>query len=82
MHAGKRIATVCFSDDTSVPDGILSKHVLSHTGDLHEAAANLFRVLREVDAEEPDIAIAEWVPDRGIGRAINDRLDRARSEWR
>lgn len=82
MHAGKRIAAVCFSGDTAVPDGILSRHILSQNGELHEAAANLFRILREVDAEEPDIAIAEWVPDRGIGRAINDRLDRARSEWR
>ncbi len=43
-----------------------------------EAAANLFYYLREFD-EMPHITliIAERAPDRGLGRAINDRLSRA-----
>ena len=49
---------------------------LSATGDLTEAAANLFRVLHQADARACPIAVAP-VPARGLGRAINDRLARA-----
>lgn len=50
---------------------------LSATGDLREAAANLFRLLREADREKPvGIAVAP-VPTTGLGEAINDRLRRA-----
>lgn len=50
---------------------------LSESGDLHEAARNLFSALRELDADPSEIILAEFVPDYGIGRAINDRLKRA-----
>ena len=50
---------------------------LSPSGDLAEAAANLFRRLREADRERPaGIAVAP-IPDHGLGEAINDRLRRA-----
>lgn len=52
---------------------------LSPSGDLVEAAANLFHMLREADAlagEAGVIAIAP-IPETGLGRAINDRLRRA-----
>ncbi|MFN9251108.1 MAG: L-threonylcarbamoyladenylate synthase [Brevundimonas sp.] len=50
---------------------------LSPTGDLREAAANLFRLLRRADAVAPSgIAVAP-VPESGLGEAINDRLARA-----
>ena len=50
---------------------------LSPTGDLAEAAANLFAMLRAADAAGPaGIAVAP-VPDHGLGEAINDRLRRA-----
>lgn len=52
---------------------------LSASGDLAEAAARLFHLLREADrlaGPGGRIAIAP-VPDRGLGRAINDRLRRA-----
>ncbi len=50
---------------------------LSPTGDLREAAANLFRRLREADREKPaGIAVAP-IPPHGLGEAINDRLKRA-----
>lgn len=51
--------------------------VLSDTGDLHEAARNLFGMLRQLDKQDIDAVIAEEVPNVGIGRAINDRLRRA-----
>lgn len=50
---------------------------LSERGDLREAAANFFRMLRELDAENLDLIVAERVPEEGIGAAINDRLQRA-----
>jgi L-threonylcarbamoyladenylate synthase len=50
---------------------------LSERGDLREAAANFFRMLRELDAENLDLIVAERVPEQGIGAAINDRLARA-----
>ncbi|MBX9614495.1 MAG: threonylcarbamoyl-AMP synthase [Caulobacteraceae bacterium] len=50
---------------------------LSRGDDLREAAANLFRLLREADREKPSgIAIAS-IPPEGLGEAINDRLKRA-----
>jgi L-threonylcarbamoyladenylate synthase len=50
---------------------------LSPSGDLREAAARLFRLLRRADAAAPEgIAVAP-VPHGGLGEAINDRLARA-----
>jgi L-threonylcarbamoyladenylate synthase len=50
---------------------------LSETGNLHEAARNLFAAMRKLDADHHDLILAEFVPDFGLGRAINDRLKRA-----
>jgi L-threonylcarbamoyladenylate synthase len=50
---------------------------LSERQDFAEAAANLFRYLRELDARALDLIVAEKVPDRDLGAAINDRLRRA-----
>lgn len=49
---------------------------LSPTANLTEAAANLFAMLRELDARYDQIAVAP-IPDEGLGEAINDRLTRA-----
>ena len=50
---------------------------LSRSGDLTEAAANLFGMLRTLDASgAAGIAVAP-VPAHGLGEAINDRLQRA-----
>ncbi|MFN4287246.1 MAG: L-threonylcarbamoyladenylate synthase [Brevundimonas sp.] len=50
---------------------------LSESGDLREAAANLFRMLREADRRKPELIAVARVPDDGLGEAINDRLRRA-----
>jgi len=50
---------------------------LSATGDLDEAAANLFGYLRALDAEAARAIAVMPVPHRGLGEAINDRLRRA-----
>lgn len=50
---------------------------LSQSGDLAEAAANLFAHLRALDATgAPTIAVTP-IPHEGLGEAINDRLSRA-----
>lgn len=50
---------------------------LSPSGDLVEAAANLFHHLRQADARANGRIAVSPIPDRGLGRAINDRLARA-----
>ena len=50
---------------------------LSPTGDLTEAAANLFACLHKLDAMGAEAIAVSPVPDHGLGRAINDRLQRA-----
>ena len=50
---------------------------LSEKQDLREAAANLFRYVRELDALSLNLIVAERVPSRGLGAAILDRLERA-----
>lgn len=50
---------------------------LSPSGDLREAAANLFAALHRLDAEGAERIAVAPVPDHGLGRAINDRLRRA-----
>ena len=50
---------------------------LSEAGDLREAAANLFRMLREADREKPGAIAVAPIPAQGLGEAVNDRLKRA-----
>jgi L-threonylcarbamoyladenylate synthase len=50
---------------------------LSETGDLRETAANLFRMLREADRENPRAIAVAPIPAQGLGEAVNDRLKRA-----
>lgn len=51
--------------------------VLSRVGNLEEAATNLYEALHRLDSMQLDLIIAEYVPNEGIGTAINDRLTRA-----
>jgi L-threonylcarbamoyladenylate synthase len=51
---------------------------LSKSGNLREAAANLFKMLRQLDEVKNIKRIAvSPIPEEGLGRAINDRLRRA-----
>jgi L-threonylcarbamoyladenylate synthase len=51
--------------------------VLSRQGNLEEAAVNLFGALRKLDKMPVEMILVERLPDEGLGRAINDRLERA-----
>ncbi|MDO5705033.1 MAG: L-threonylcarbamoyladenylate synthase, partial [Paracoccus sp. (in: a-proteobacteria)] len=63
-------------DEVFIGFGTPGPFSLSPSGDLAEAAARLFDVLRRADATGRPIAVAR-VPDHGLGAAINDRLRRA-----
>jgi len=51
--------------------------ILSKNGSLKEAALNLFASLRLLDNLGVKAVYGEYVPDYGLGKAINDRLRRA-----
>lgn len=55
-------------------------HYLSPKGDLNGAAAALFSLLRSFDDQQLERVYFEWVPNEGLGRAINDRLARAQKK--
>lgn len=50
---------------------------LSPSGDLVEAAAQLFAMLRAADALNPSAIVIAAIPETGLGEAIADRLRRA-----
>lgn len=56
------------------PEGGLT---LSASGDLTEAAANLYAYLRLLDARGAETIAVAPIPARGLGEAIRDRLARA-----
>ncbi len=57
--------------------GFAAEMNLSPAGDLTEAAANLFAMMRALDQAEFTAIAVMPVPNDGLGRAINDRLRRA-----
>ncbi len=55
------------------------KHIayLSQSGDLKEAASQLYSAMHQLDHLQLDVIIAHRLPDTGLGKAMNDRLERA-----
>lgn len=51
--------------------------ILSETGNIREAAANLFSCMHNLDVAGLDVIYAEKIPQKGLGKAIMDRLTRA-----
>jgi L-threonylcarbamoyladenylate synthase len=68
-------ALLAFGSD--VPAGAAETLWLSQTGDVDEAAANLFAMLRALDRPDFSAIAVMPIPEQGLGRAINDRLKRA-----
>lgn len=54
-----------------------NQFILSSQGDLTEAAQNFFDFLRKLDRQNLSVIVAEFLPEVGLGRAINDKLRRA-----
>jgi L-threonylcarbamoyladenylate synthase len=67
-------ALLAFGPGAPSGTGILN---LSPAGDLAEAAANLFRMLRALDQPAYAAIAVMPIPEAGLGEAINDRLTRA-----
>ncbi len=73
---GKRVAALVFDAETDSDDAVI-REVLSDSGNMEEAARNLFAALRRLDNSDADVIVVTPVPDIGLGKAINDRLRRA-----
>ncbi len=67
----------CLAYGAIVPDHAGPMINLSPSGDLREAAANLFAALRQLDAMGVSGIAVMPIPEDGLGAAINDRLARA-----
>jgi len=75
VRAREGEALLAFGPDA--PDHVGPVLNLSPAGDLTEAAANLFAMLRELDARGARVIAVMPIPKQGLGEAINDRLARA-----
>jgi L-threonylcarbamoyladenylate synthase len=62
---------------SNFPVSVERVRVLAPDGDEVAAAAKLFQYLRELDSLGVEKILSEPVPMKGLGRAINDRLERA-----
>lgn len=74
-HIGKKMGVLVFKN--SLNNRSLNEIVLSKKGSMQEAASKLYDSLHELDSKNLDLIIAERFPDKGLGKSINDRLQRA-----
>jgi L-threonylcarbamoyladenylate synthase len=75
-YKGKKIGVLKFTGDLNFSN-MEQVEILSKSGDLKEAASNLYSVLHKLDTLNLDMIIAERFPEIGLGKSINDRLERA-----
>lgn len=72
----KKIGLLVFQNQV-LSDDKLHQEVLSPTGRPEEAAQRLYAAMHRLDKMGLDVIIAERMPDAGLGKTINDRLERA-----
>ncbi len=77
-EADPRDALLSFGPDP-LPraDDAFAEANLSRSGNLQEAAANLFQAMRKLDSSGARAIRVQFIPSLGLGEAINDRLKRA-----
>ncbi|MFN3939229.1 MAG: L-threonylcarbamoyladenylate synthase [Chitinophagales bacterium] len=73
---GQKIGVLSFQK-RFISDKIIHQEILSKSGDLREAAKNLFSAMHRLDAGAADIILTEPFPNEGIGAAMNDKITRA-----
>ena len=73
---GKKIGLLLFKNQLQ-NKSIIHQEILSKSGDFTEAAKNLYAAMHRLDQSKLDVIIAERVPDEGLGKTINDKLERA-----
>jgi L-threonylcarbamoyladenylate synthase len=78
-NLGKRIGILQFKP-TTLPSFVIAIETLSQTGDIEEAAKNLYAAMHRLDYQNLDLIIAQKMPAYGMGLAINDKLERAAKE--
>lgn len=71
-----KIGVLVFQNEINDPK-IKGQEVLSPAGSLVEAASQLYAALHRLDKGNYDLIIVERFPDIGLGKTINDRLQRA-----
>ncbi len=71
----KKIGVLSF--DKRSGQAVAEEILLSTAGSMEEAAEGLYAAMRALDCSDIDVIVAGRLPDAGIGRAINDRLERA-----
>lgn len=76
QNKGKKVGLIVFQNPPATSQ-TLSVEILSESGDLNEAAKNLYAAMHRLDQLQLDIIIAETFPDKGLGKTINDKLTRA-----
>ncbi len=74
LEKNKKIGVLSFSKKYL---DVAQNEILSPEANLNEAAKNLFAALRRLDNSDIDLIFAEILPNEGLGKAINDRLQRA-----
>jgi L-threonylcarbamoyladenylate synthase len=77
-YASKKIGLLTLMGSDFMQENIFSI-ALSHSGNLLEAAHNLYANLHQLDAMKLDVIIAELMPEEGVGMAVNDKLRKASS---
>lgn len=75
-HPDKKIGVLSFSEAVVLPQ-VLSLQLLSPTANLHEAMSRLYAAMHTLDALQLDMIVAQRFPEEGLGKSINDRLQRA-----
>lgn len=74
-YKDKKIGVLSFKNQSGL--SVEAEIILSETGSMDEAAEKLYAAMRALDQIEIDIIVAGRLPNEGIGRVVNDRLERA-----
>lgn len=76
QYETKKIAVVCFNQ-LPIMNNLGHSIIYSFHGDMKKAAAQLYALLHELDMQNLDTIILEEFPNSGLGKTINDRINRA-----
>lgn len=80
LDKNKKIGALFFKEN-KIDFTFADVKILSAEGDLREAAANLFSHLHELEKSNLDLILVEPVEEKGLGRAIMDRLRKASNKY-
>ena len=72
----KKLGVICLKTPKQ-PIDVARLIILSKSGDLKEAAKQLYNALHQLDALDLDLIVIEQMPKHGLGTTLNDRIERA-----